>query len=77
MEKTMLNDDVLEAVAGGTKTKAEKEPTFEERKKEFETAWKNLKMDNQGISGMRMAELFDEWEMTDYKLDAATFLSEA
>lgn len=76
MEKTMLNDDALVAVAGGTKIKT-KEPTFEERKKEFETAWKNLKMDDQGISGMRMAQLFDEWEMSEYKLDAATFLSEA
>ena len=76
MEKTMLNDEALVAVAGGAKITA-KEPTFEDRKKEFETAWKNLKMDDQGISGMRMAQLFDEWEMSEYKLDAATFLSKA
>lgn len=76
MEKTMLNDETLVAVAGGAMVKT-KEPTFEDRKKEFETAWKNLKMDNQGISGMRMAQLFDEWEMSEYELDAATFLSKA
>ncbi len=76
MKKTMINDDVLANVAGGKVSTKVKEITFEDRKKEFEDAWKKLKMDTTGISGMKMAELFDEWEMSGFKVDALSFLSE-
>jgi len=34
-----------------------------------------LKMDSKGFSGMKMAELYDEWELAGYSPDASTFLA--
>lgn len=76
MGKEMLNDNELLGIVGGKKAgskKAAKASVM--RKKEFEAAWNNLKMDEQGYSGMKLAELYDEWEMSDFKTDAASFIS--
>ena len=71
-ERKVLSDEILESVAGGAgQTTAE----FREKRKEFDTAWERLKMDSYGYSGMKMATLYDEWEMAGYAPDAATFLS--
>jgi hypothetical protein len=75
MGKEILKDEILEVVTGGVGGDVNKNKTFEERKKEFESAWKKLKMDTKGISGMKMAELFDEWENSESEVDAMTFLT--
>ncbi len=69
-ENKILNDDALKAVSGGVSDTQE----FEKRRDEFEKAWKKGKMDSKGYSGMAKAELFDKWEGTGYKQDAADFL---
>lgn len=65
-----LNEQELEGVVGGANNQE-----FATRKKEFEAAWVILGMDEKGITGNRMAELYDEWEMSGYKNGAAAFLS--
>lgn len=69
MGNMILKDSELEQVIGG------KTVTFEEKRDEFESAWKKLGMTEKGYGGMSMAEIFDEWEMSEKKVDAITFLS--
>ncbi|MBQ3794682.1 MAG: hypothetical protein II842_00080 [Butyrivibrio sp.] len=65
-----LSDEVLEqAVGGKSLTKSVSKKT------EFEKAWKILDMDGKGISGMKMAELYDDWELSGFEGDALTYLS--
>ncbi len=76
MGKEMLNEEELLGVVGGRKANSKKAAKAGIlRKKEFEQAWNNLKMDEQGYSGMKLAELYDEWEMSEFKTDAASFIS--
>ena len=70
-EKKLLNDETLERVSGGL-LKASDE--FSIRKNQFETAWGMLGLNSKDISCMKMAEVFDEWELTGFKLDAVSFL---
>ncbi|MBE5836791.1 hypothetical protein [Butyrivibrio sp.] len=71
-KKNMINDENLTEVNGGAgKSSAE----FRARRKEFDDAWTMLKMDSKGFSGMKMAELYDEWELAGYSPDASTFLA--
>lgn len=74
MGKDLLNENELSAVVGGKQDVSAKKNNAN-KKKEFDAAWKNLKMDDKGISGMKLAETFDEWEMEDFETDAATFIS--
>ena len=69
-EKKILNDDVLADISGGKKATDE----LSQKKAEFEKAWDLLGMDAKGYSGMRMAAIFDEWELAGYKPGAVAFL---
>lgn len=71
-EKNMVSDDILKEVTGGAGHSTDE---FRAKRKDFDDAWANLKMDANGFSGMKMAALFDEWEMAGYSPDAATFLA--
>ena len=76
MGKEMLNDDELMGVVGGKRSAEKKVKTNDpQKKKDFEKAWKNLKMDEKGVSGMKMAEIYDEWELGGYSSDATAFIS--
>ena len=66
-----LNDKDLAQVAGGRRAEAD---DFDLKRNEFETAWTSLNMEKEGYSGMRKAEMFDEWESTGYKTDAKSFI---
>ncbi len=68
--KNAINVDDLAKVVGGTEN-----TTFESKRTEFEAAWKNLEMDQKGFSGMKKAELFDEWEFAKYTPEATVFLA--
>ena len=70
-EKRLLNDEALAAVNGGLLKASDQ---FTLKRNEFENAWKILKLDDEQISGMRMAEIFDEWELNEFKPDALAFL---
>ncbi len=67
-----LSEEALKSVAGGINVNAE----FDEKRTLFEAAWKTLKLDEKGYSGMRMAEIFDDWELSGYKQDAIVFLGQ-
>lgn len=71
-KRNMINDRVLENVTGGAGANSSE---FRARRKEFDDAWLALKMEASGFSGMKMAELYDEWELAGYSPDASTFLA--
>lgn len=71
-KRNKISDDMLEEVTGGATTSSAE---FRARRKEFDEAWAMLNMDSNGFSGMKMAELYDEWELAGYAPDAVTFLS--
>ncbi|MCR5402982.1 MAG: hypothetical protein K6E91_04075 [Butyrivibrio sp.] len=76
MGKDMLNEDELLGVVGGKQDGSKKiEKNNPQKKKDFEKAWKSLKMDEKGVSGMKMAEVYDEWEMADFSSDATAFIT--
>ncbi len=64
-----LNEEALQNVTGGKGASPDK-------RSQFEAAWKMLGMTEKGFSGMRMAELYDDWEFQGFKPDAVAFLSE-
>ncbi len=72
MNENIMSEEALTAVAGGAKSVNLSEDS---KKKLFEAAWTGLKMDDMKISGMKKAEMFDEWEMAGFTPDAVTFLS--
>ncbi len=65
-----LSDEALAQAVGG----AGKSSKGLNRKADFEKAWKLLKMDDRGFSGMKMAELYDDWELSGFEQDAVTYL---
>lgn len=76
MRKEMLNEDELMGVVGGKKSQSKAQVKARaKKKKEFDAAWKSLDMDGKGVSGMKRAEIFDEWEMAQFSDDAATFIA--
>ena len=70
-EKKLLNEETLADISGGL-MKASDE--LSQKKAAFEKAWDLLGLDAKGYSGMRMAQLFDDWELADFKPDAVAFL---
>ncbi|MBR1855875.1 MAG: hypothetical protein IJ803_02235 [Oribacterium sp.] len=71
-DKKLLNENELLNVAGGVRRGA---ADAEQKKREFEAAWKTLGMEEKGFSGMRRAELFDEWASNNYTPDVTAFLA--
>jgi len=71
MEDNMreLNMDEIGKVTGGTDNTG-----FDDKMKEFVTAWKRLNMDSKGISDSRKAAVYKEWELNDYQPCAYDFL---
>lgn len=70
---TQLSENELEKVIGGAEVVQQ---TLDKTKKqEFEAAWDALKMEQKGYTGNMRAELFEDWEMADFKPDAVSFLS--
>ena len=69
-EKKMANDEVLENISGGKMASDD----LGRKRAEFEKAWDLLGMDAKGYSGMRMAAIFDDWELAGYKPGAVAFL---
>ena len=69
-EKKILNDEVLTDVSGGKKATDE----HSQKRAEFEKAWDLLGMDAKGYSGMKMAVVFDDWELAGFKPGAVAFL---
>ena len=65
-----LSEEVLQGISGGAASQ------FEEKRAQFEAAWDSLQMTKKGFSGMRMAQIFDEWEMSGYKPEAIVFLAQ-
>ncbi len=65
-----LSEEMLTNVTGGKNT------DYEDKRAQFEHAWDTQGMTEKGYSGMRMAVIFDEWEMAGFKPDAAAFLSQ-
>lgn len=55
-----LTDEELKGISGGAGKAID--PKLEKERKEFEKAWERQKKDDLDISGMRRAELFDEWQ---------------
>ncbi len=55
-----LTDEELKGISGGAGKAID--PKLEKERKEFEKAWTKQKKDDLDISGMRRAELFDEWQ---------------
>ena len=70
-DKKLLKDEVLAGVSGGVKKAAD---DLSQKKADFEKAWDLLGLDAKGYSGMRMAQLFDDWELDGFKPDAVAFL---
>ena len=66
-----LSDEDLAAVTGGVKVSS---AVYELKRKEFDTAWSSLNMEAKNVSGMRRAELFDQWEEAGFKADATSFI---
>ena len=75
--RELLNEKELAGVSGGRNRTAKAAADPYTKKKEFEAAWATLGLDAKGYSGMKRAELFDEWELAGYTPDAVTFLSKA
>ena len=71
MDKRSFNDGALAAVAGGVRSSG---AVRERKKQEFEAAWSSLNMDGKGFSGMKKAEIFDDWEFAGYSPDAVSYL---
>ncbi len=65
-----LTDEALKGVSGGAGNSAQ------DKRSQFESAWRTLGMTQKGYSGMRMAEIYDDWEMAGFQPDAITFLSQ-
>lgn len=72
---SILNDNDLEKVVGGTNAHTGENAVFASRKEEFEAAWDALKMEKKGYTGNMRAELFDDWEDTNYSKSAVSFLA--
>ncbi len=70
---TAMNDNELEKVVGGTSAGTTGKVGITTKKQEFEAAWNALKLEQQ-YTGMKRAELYDEWEAAGFKPDATTFL---
>ena len=71
-DRAILRDEDLEKVAGGRLAKAA--AGAEPKNKEFEAAWKALGLDSK-YSGMKRAEIYDEWEMAGFTPEATAFLA--
>ncbi len=56
-DKYLLNEDELGKVSGGVKSRAANSGN----KAVFEAAWNQLKLDK-SYSGMKRAEIYDDWE---------------
>ncbi len=69
-----LTDEELKGVSGGA---VGTNPAFEAKRTEFNEAWDALNMEQNGFSGMKRAELFDEWQTTGANTSAVSFLSKA
>lgn len=72
---SILIDNDLEKVVGGTIAHAGEKAVFATKKEEFEAAWDALKMEKKGYTGNMRAELYDDWESTDYSTSAISFLA--
>ena len=72
---SILNDNDLEKVVGGTFAHSGEKAVFATKKEEFEAAWDALKMEQKGYTGNMRAELFDDWEGNGYTPSAVKFLS--
>ncbi len=68
-EKNMLNDMDLENVTGG-KTDAD----FSDKRNLFENSWNAMGKETANCSGMKKAEIFDEWTMANYPADITGFI---
>ena len=75
--KELLNDAELSGVSGGRRSASKTAADSYNKKKEFESAWATLGMEARGYTGMKRAELYDEWELAGFTPDAVTFLSQA
>ena len=69
MKMELLDEKALATVVGGASGAVEGR-----KKQEFEAAWSSLNMDGQNISGMKKAEIYDDWEFAGYTPDAVSFL---
>ena len=67
-----LTDEELKNISGGA---VGTNPALQAKRDEFDEAWNVLGMEQKGYSGMKRAELFDEWQMSGSKVSALTFLS--
>ena len=69
MTDKILNEENLKNVTGGTASAPD-----EEKKKEFEAAWRSLQLDSKGLTGTEMEDLYAQWALDGYKPAAKTFL---
>ncbi len=65
----MLSDKELENVTGGVK-----DGEFADKRNLFEKSWNAMGKETLNCSGMKKAEIFDEWSMAGYPADISGFI---
>ncbi len=68
-DKYIVNDNELENVVGGTQSEE-----FTGERNAFETAWNAMGKETSSCSGMKKAEVFDEWTMANCPADVTGFI---
>ncbi len=69
-----LTDDELKNVSGGA---VAKNPAFDAKREEFDEAWEMLGMEQKDFSGMKRAQMFDDWVSVSSTTTAVSYLSKA